>query len=61
MIGRMASIHDVVFDCEYPASVARFWASVLDGYAVAPYDEQELERLLDFNPKRVVFAHDAAV
>jgi Glyoxalase-like domain len=41
----MARIHDVVVDCRHPASLARFWAAVLDGYAVAPYDEAELERL----------------
>src|SRR5438876_5341265 len=42
---RMARIHDVVVDCRHPASLARFWAAALDGYAVAPYDEAELERL----------------
>lgn len=41
----MASIQDVVFDCAHPAAVARFWAATLDGYAVAPYDEAELDRL----------------
>jgi hypothetical protein len=41
----MAWLHDIVFDCRHPASLARFWASVLDGYEVAPYDEAELERL----------------
>jgi len=41
----MARVHDLVFDCGHPASLARFWASILDGYAVAPYDEAELERL----------------
>jgi hypothetical protein len=41
----MARIHDVVVDCRHPASLARFWAAALDGYQVAPYDEQELERL----------------
>jgi hypothetical protein len=41
----MAWIKDVVVDCHHPASAARFWAAVLDGYAVAPYDEAELERL----------------
>jgi hypothetical protein len=41
----VARLHDVVFDCAHPASLARFWAEVLDGYAVAPYDEAELERL----------------
>jgi hypothetical protein len=41
----VAKIHDVVFDCAHPASVARFWAAVLDDYEVAPYDEAELARL----------------
>lgn len=41
----MARIHDVVFDCRRPAPLARFWAAVLDGYEVAPYDEAEIERL----------------
>lgn len=41
----MARIRDVVVDCGHPASLARFWAEVLDGYAVAPYDDEELERL----------------
>ncbi|TLW91054.1 VOC family protein [Saccharomonospora piscinae] len=41
----MARIRDVVVDCRHPASLARFWAAVLDGYDVAPYDDTELERL----------------
>ncbi|MEV0996977.1 VOC family protein [Nonomuraea sp. NPDC050202] len=41
----MARLHDVVVDCRHPASLARFWAAALDGYAVAPYDEAELARL----------------
>lgn len=44
-VGRMARLHDVVFDCGHPASLARFWAAALDGYDVAPYDDEELERL----------------
>lgn len=44
-MGAMARLHDVVFDSRHPASIARFWAAVLDGYAVAPYDEAELARL----------------
>jgi hypothetical protein len=44
MVG-MAHVKDIVFDCEHPASLARFWAAVLDGYDVAPYDEAELARL----------------
>ena len=41
----MARIADIVVDCAHPASLARFWAAVLDDYAVAPYDEVELARL----------------
>lgn len=41
----MARLADIVFDCSHPASLARFWAEVLDGYEVAPYDDEELERL----------------
>jgi hypothetical protein len=41
----MARIRDVVVDCRHPAPLARFWAAALDGYAIAPYDEAELERL----------------
>jgi hypothetical protein len=41
----MARLADIVFDCRHPASLARFWAAVLDGYAVAPYDDAELARL----------------
>jgi SAM-dependent methyltransferase len=41
----VANIHDVVIDCAHPASLARFWAAVLDDYEVAPYDEAELARL----------------
>jgi hypothetical protein len=41
----MAAIRDVVFDARHPASIARFWAAALDGYDVAPYDDEELERL----------------
>ncbi len=38
-------IHDVVIDCVHPASLARFWAAVLDAYEVAPYDDDEIARL----------------
>ena len=41
----MARFADVVFDCAHPASLARFWAAVLDGYDVAPYEDAELARL----------------
>jgi hypothetical protein len=41
----MARLHDVVFDCHRPSALARFWAGVLDGYDVAPYDDAEIDRL----------------
>jgi hypothetical protein len=41
----MANLRDIVVDCAHPASLARFWAAVLDDYEVAPYDEAELARL----------------
>jgi hypothetical protein len=41
----MARIADITFDCEHPASLARFWAATLDGYEIAPYDDAEIERL----------------
>ena len=41
----MAELADIVIDCAHPAALARFWAQVLDGYAIAPYDEEELDRL----------------
>jgi catechol 2,3-dioxygenase-like lactoylglutathione lyase family enzyme len=37
-------IESVVFDCGDAAPLARFWAAAL-GWSVAPYDEDELERL----------------
>jgi hypothetical protein len=45
MLGAMAVLRDVVFDCARPAVVARFWAAAVDGYVVAPYDDDELARL----------------
>jgi hypothetical protein len=41
----MATIREIVFDCERPSTVARFWAGVLDGYDVRAYDSAEIERL----------------
>jgi hypothetical protein len=41
----MATIRDVIFDSRHPASIARFWASAIDDYQVAPYDDAELARL----------------
>ena len=41
----MARLREIVFDCERPSHLARFWAAVLDGYAVRPYDDAEIARL----------------
>jgi hypothetical protein len=41
----VARLLDVVVDCAHPGTLARFWAAVLDGYDVAPYDDEELARL----------------
>lgn len=38
-------IKEIVFDCTWPARLARFWAGALEGYAVRPYDEAEIARL----------------
>ena len=41
----MARLRDIVIDCAHPAALARFWAAALEDHAVAPYDEDELQRL----------------
>ena len=41
----MARIRDIVIDSLDPAALARFWAAVLDGYAVRAYDAAEIARL----------------
>lgn len=41
----MAILHDLVVDARHPASLARFWAAVLDGYEVAPYDDEAMAHL----------------
>lgn len=41
----MAAMREIVFDCERPSALARFWAGVLDGYDVRAYDSAEIERL----------------
>jgi hypothetical protein len=43
----MARIRDIVIDSTHPASLARFWAEALDGYAVRPYDDAEIARLAE--------------
>jgi hypothetical protein len=41
----VAHLHEIVIDCRHPAALAAFWAAVLDGSRVAPYDEAEIARL----------------
>jgi catechol 2,3-dioxygenase-like lactoylglutathione lyase family enzyme len=41
----MGTVREIVFDCEAAPALARFWAKILDGYAVRPYDEAEIDRL----------------
>ena len=41
----MGRLREIVFDCEGPARLARFWAAVLEGYAVRAYDDAEIARL----------------
>ena len=43
----MGSIKEIVFDCEKAATLARFWAQLLDGYEVRAYDRAEIERLAE--------------
>jgi len=38
-------LREIVFDCEHPASLARFWVAVLDDFRVRPYDDAEVARL----------------
>ena len=49
----MARIKEIVIDAQHPARLARFWAGVLEGYQVRPYDEEEVARLagLGFTPE----------
>lgn len=49
----MGRLREIVFDAEHPAALARFWAAVLEGYAVRPYDEDEIARLaaLGYTPE----------
>jgi hypothetical protein len=49
----MARLKEIVVDAVHPASLARFWAAVLDGYAVRRYDAGEIARLaaLGFTPE----------
>lgn len=41
----MGNIQEIVFDCDHPATLAAFWADILEGYTVRECDEVELARL----------------
>ncbi len=41
----MSRIDSITVDAQHPASLARFWAAALEGYAVRAYDEAEIARL----------------
>jgi hypothetical protein len=41
----MGRLREIVFDCSSAPALARFWAAILDGYAVRPYDDAEIQRL----------------
>lgn len=43
----MATIDSITVDAIHPASLARFWAETLEGYAVRAYDQAEIERLAE--------------
>ena len=38
-------LKEIVFDCSRAAPLARFWAEVIEGYAVRAYDDEEIARL----------------
>lgn len=39
------TIDSIIFDATHAASLARFWCEVLLDYEIAPYDEEEIEKL----------------
>jgi hypothetical protein len=41
----MATLKEIVIDSRHPASLARFWAGTLQGYAIRAYDDAEIARL----------------
>ncbi len=49
----MSRIASITVDAQRPASLARFWAEALEGYAVRAYGEEEIARLaaLGFTPE----------
>ncbi len=49
----MNKLKEIVIDADHPAALARFWAAVIDDYAIRPYDDEEIARLaaLGFTPE----------
>ena len=43
----VGALREIVFDCAQPAPLARFWADLLDGFEVRPYDDTEVARLAE--------------
>jgi hypothetical protein len=41
----MGRLKEIVIDADNPAKLARFWAQIVEGYAVRPYDDAEIARL----------------
>jgi hypothetical protein len=41
----MGRLREIVFESRSAPTLARFWAAALDGYAVRPYDQTEIDRL----------------
>ena len=41
----MGRLQEIVFESRQAPAQARFWAAALDGYAVRPYDQAEIDRL----------------
>lgn len=41
----MGRLKEIVFDCTRAAPLARFWAALLEDYAVRAYDDEEIARL----------------
>ena len=49
----MGRLKEIVVDCRHAAALARFWAALLEHYAVRAYDDEEIARLagLGFTPE----------
>ena len=43
----MGRLKEIVIDADRPSRLARFWAAAVDGYAVRPYDADEIARLAE--------------